>query len=222
MPHRGSKIDTYRTRAHARIPAVPRGRFLGFPRFPGAPFFFWFSSGFLLVFFWFSARHDRCAVVFISSLYGWHAAQSKTCRRGRIYEFGRSLCVPPKEVVRAWSYLPQASRFGPLPSSTSIHLSPDNIWAFFFLSAPMGRMWQPATFSLSQIYQGLACRQSNPDAGPHSIRPSHKKLEAKMAKFTTALFLIAALFTVSACNTMHGIGRDVESAGDAVADAAKD
>lgn len=83
-------------------------------------------------------------------------------------------------------------------------------------------MWRLATFSLSQIYQGPACRQSNPDAGSLIIRPSHKTLEAKMAKFTTALFLIAALFTVSACNTMHGIGRDVESAGDAVADAAKD
>lgn len=43
-----------------------------------------------------------------------------------------------------------------------------------------------------------------------------------MAKFTTVFFLVAALFTVSACNTMHGVGRDVESAGDAVADAAKD
>ena len=39
-------------------------------------------------------------------------------------------------------------------------------------------------------------------------------------KMITALLLSASLF-VAACNTVEGAGRDVSSAGDAVADAAK-
>jgi entericidin B len=37
-----------------------------------------------------------------------------------------------------------------------------------------------------------------------------------------ALGLVAAVMTVSACNTVSGIGRDVRAAGDAVAGAADD
>ncbi len=36
-----------------------------------------------------------------------------------------------------------------------------------------------------------------------------------------AAALIAALATLAACNTVHGAGRDVSSAGDAVSNAAK-
>lgn len=37
-----------------------------------------------------------------------------------------------------------------------------------------------------------------------------------------AAMLIGSAMLVAACNTIEGVGRDVESAGDAVADAAKD
>ncbi|WP_417449794.1 entericidin A/B family lipoprotein [Kordiimonas sp.] len=43
-----------------------------------------------------------------------------------------------------------------------------------------------------------------------------------MTKLTSVIFLIASLFAISACNTIEGVGRDVESVGDTVADEAKD
>lgn len=42
-----------------------------------------------------------------------------------------------------------------------------------------------------------------------------------MRKIVAAI-LIGSAMLVAACNTIEGVGRDVESAGDAVADAAKD
>ena len=42
-----------------------------------------------------------------------------------------------------------------------------------------------------------------------------------MRKILTAAAL-AGMFLVSACNTVEGVGRDVASAGDTVADAADD
>jgi len=42
-----------------------------------------------------------------------------------------------------------------------------------------------------------------------------------MRKLVAAI-LIGSAMLVAACNTIEGVGRDVESAGDAVADAAKD
>jgi len=39
-------------------------------------------------------------------------------------------------------------------------------------------------------------------------------------KITTAI-IIAALATLAACNTVHGAGKDVSSAGNAVSNAAK-
>jgi predicted small secreted protein len=39
-------------------------------------------------------------------------------------------------------------------------------------------------------------------------------------KFLTAIAAGAALLTMTACNTVEGAGRDIQSAGDAVEDAA--
>ena len=36
-----------------------------------------------------------------------------------------------------------------------------------------------------------------------------------------SLLLLTGLFSVAACNTVEGVGKDVQSAGDAVEDAAK-
>jgi predicted small secreted protein len=43
-----------------------------------------------------------------------------------------------------------------------------------------------------------------------------------MSRLVATLVLVASLFAVSACNTIHGVGRDVESVGDTIADEAKD
>ncbi|MFC3051462.1 entericidin A/B family lipoprotein [Kordiimonas pumila] len=43
-----------------------------------------------------------------------------------------------------------------------------------------------------------------------------------MPKLTKISILLTALLMLGACNTIHGIGRDVESVGDTVADEAKD
>jgi predicted small secreted protein len=42
-----------------------------------------------------------------------------------------------------------------------------------------------------------------------------------MQKSVTFIAIIAVGLVVTGCNTVHGIGRDVKSAGGAVADAAK-
>ncbi|WP_025895913.1 entericidin A/B family lipoprotein [Kordiimonas gwangyangensis] len=42
-----------------------------------------------------------------------------------------------------------------------------------------------------------------------------------MSKFTAMFVLILSLFAVTACNTIEGVGRDVESVGDTVADEAE-
>ena len=42
-----------------------------------------------------------------------------------------------------------------------------------------------------------------------------------MSKLVAMFVLIASLFAVSACNTIEGVGRDVESVGDTVADEAE-
>lgn len=47
------------------------------------------------------------------------------------------------------------------------------------------------------------------------------KSEVDMRKFLS-LAVVAGALAVSACNTVEGVGRDVSSAGDAVAGAAKD
>jgi entericidin A len=43
-----------------------------------------------------------------------------------------------------------------------------------------------------------------------------------MKKLTAALFLVSFVLLLSACNTMSGVGKDVQKAGEAVEDAAKD
>ena len=43
-----------------------------------------------------------------------------------------------------------------------------------------------------------------------------------MSMFKTLAFLFAAAITLSACGTIEGAGRDIESVGDAIADEAKD
>jgi predicted small secreted protein len=42
-----------------------------------------------------------------------------------------------------------------------------------------------------------------------------------MTKARTILLTVAAGLLLVACNTIHGLGEDVESVGDAVSDAAK-
>jgi len=42
-----------------------------------------------------------------------------------------------------------------------------------------------------------------------------------MTSFKTALIAISILFTVQACNTIEGAGKDLENGGEAVQDAAK-
>lgn len=43
-----------------------------------------------------------------------------------------------------------------------------------------------------------------------------------MSMFKTLMFVIAAIISLSACGTIEGAGRDIESVGDAIADEAKD
>lgn len=43
-----------------------------------------------------------------------------------------------------------------------------------------------------------------------------------MFKSTKILMALSALLLLAACNTIEGVGRDVESVGDAVADEARD
>ena len=75
-------------------------------------------------------------------------------------------------------------------------------------------------------------RQTNPfaswnDSGVPAIFTRHRALGAlwvrrdEMRKFAALAFLATA-FLVSACNTVEGIGEDVSSAGDTVADTADD
>jgi predicted small secreted protein len=42
-----------------------------------------------------------------------------------------------------------------------------------------------------------------------------------MVRKLVALLIVSSSFAVAACNTVEGVGRDVESAGDAVADCAE-
>ncbi len=43
-----------------------------------------------------------------------------------------------------------------------------------------------------------------------------------MTMLKTFVFVLASLFTLSACGTIEGAGRDIESVGDAIADEARD
>lgn len=43
-----------------------------------------------------------------------------------------------------------------------------------------------------------------------------------MSRLAALSVLIVSLFAVSACNTIHGVGEDVESVGDTISDEAKD
>jgi len=43
-----------------------------------------------------------------------------------------------------------------------------------------------------------------------------------MSKLAAATVLLLSLFAVTACNTIHGVGEDVESVGDTIADESKD
>jgi predicted small secreted protein len=47
-------------------------------------------------------------------------------------------------------------------------------------------------------------------------------LNAAATRWLTLGFMLVAIGTLSACNTVEGLGRDVESAGDAVSDTADD
>ena len=42
-----------------------------------------------------------------------------------------------------------------------------------------------------------------------------------MKKVTAILFVIASIVTLSACNTVHGLGKDIEKGGQAIERAAK-
>jgi entericidin A len=78
--------------------------------------------------------------------------------------------------------------------------------------------------SLSPVDDRRPLGQSIPDVVPNTIMGigNLNSTEASMSKLVATLVLMASLFAVSACNTIHGVGEDVESVGDTIADEAKD
>jgi predicted small secreted protein len=48
-----------------------------------------------------------------------------------------------------------------------------------------------------------------------------RRLETEMDRIIFAIFMLILLGTTAACNTVHGLGRDVERVGEETQDAAK-
>ena len=61
--------------------------------------------------------------------------------------------------------------------------------------------------------------------GRHGISPGFGQFQEKTMKFLKQLFALtvicASLTTLTACNTMHGAGKDIERGGEKMQDAAK-
>ncbi len=52
--------------------------------------------------------------------------------------------------------------------------------------------------------------------------PNRRAPSAALTTWLVPSLLLASLLTLSACNTVSGFGRDVESAGDTLSDTAED
>jgi len=84
------------------------------------------------------------------------------------------------------------------------------------MGAPGTETFQPQGKPDSNL-QGLPCISAGA-----ILSPSTKQEIVPMKKFAAVLLAVALIPTIAACNTVKGIGKDVQAGGEAVEEVAKE